>query len=313
MYPMSSRLYDDDPHNQLPSAQKRFSSSRREQTAPHIAARRNHTALRLPARDAETFYTRTTSPRLQAQDQPEQPILESDLLLIAGPDRPARHPARLSARMRVQLMGLVLLILLLVGAEGLVAQLSGDCTAQARQQGSCFAMDVFTALSGAQQVNNSAASTPAAPKLPAIPNDLPSNVHSFVVLALPYAVQAHQQLGWPLSVILAQWGLEHGWSVPDAQGYNWGNTTFAPDCPYQGSRFCYASTPKEGLREYVYTARLSYYDDVRAAVAKGADSTALALGRSPWDAGHYGGAENPGSLLLAILRNFNFYRFDTAG
>ncbi|HEX8032950.1 MAG TPA: LysM peptidoglycan-binding domain-containing protein, partial [Ktedonobacterales bacterium] len=50
-----------------------------------------------------------------------------------------------------------------------------------------------------------------------------SNVKSFVQLALPYARQAHQQTGWPTSLILAQWGLEHGWHVPSHTGYNWGN------------------------------------------------------------------------------------------
>lgn len=306
---MSSRFCDDDPPHHSPSAQQWFPAARRESRAFQTAARRNCTTLRLPALDPETLHTRSTLPRMQAQGQPSP---EGDLLLIAGPDRPSRQPARLSARMRGLLMGLVLLLLLLVGAEGLVAQLSGDCgNAQAGQQQSCFALDLFTALSGSQQVNTSASATGTVPKLPAIPTDLPGNVQRFVKLALPYAVQAHQQLGWPVSVVLAQWGLEHGWHVPDAQGYNWGNTTYAPGCPYHGSRFCYASTPKEGLREYVYTARLSYYDGVRAAVEKGAEATALALGRSPWDEGHYGGAAHPGSLLVGILRNFNFYRFDS--
>ncbi len=115
-----------------------------------------------------------------------------------------------------------------------------------------------------------------------LPANLPANVRAFLEMALPYAVQAHQALGWQTSVILAQWGLEHGWNVPDAQGYNWGNTTYAPGCPYQaGSRFCYASTPEEGLREYIYTAQLPWYKPVLAAVPQGADAVAIALGESP--------------------------------
>jgi hypothetical protein len=102
-----------------------------------------------------------------------------------------------------------------------------------------------------------------------VPAGLPSNVQAFVVLALPFARQAHQALGWQTSVILAQWGLEHGWVVPDSQGFNWGNTTYAPDCVLYGG-FCYASTPTEGLREYFYTARLPWYQAVTQAAHQGA-------------------------------------------
>jgi hypothetical protein len=153
--------------------------------------------------------------------------------------------------------------------------------------------------------------TPQPTPLTSVPPDLPANVRSFLQLALPYAVQAHQALGWQTSVILAQWGLEHGWYVPDSQGYNWGNTEYAPGCPYRvGSRFCYAATPAEGTREYIYTAQLRYYDGVRAAIPQGADATAVALGVSPWDEGHYTKTGQPGSSLLAILHDFNLYRFD---
>lgn len=147
------------------------------------------------------------------------------------------------------------------------------------------------------------------PNQPTAPPDLPPSVRLFIRLALPYALQAHQALRWQTSVIPAQWGLEHGWYVPDAQGFNWGNTTYAPGCPRYG-RFCYAATPAEGLREYAYTASLHFYDGVRAAIPQGADAVAVALGVSPWDEGHYGGAAHPGTSLLTILHEFNLYRFD---
>jgi hypothetical protein len=142
-----------------------------------------------------------------------------------------------------------------------------------------------------------------------LPADLPSNVRVFVRVALPFAVQAHQALGWQTSVIVAQWGLEHGWSVPDAQGYNWGNTTYAPGCTQRGG-FCYAPTPAEGLREYVYTARLSFYRGVTQAARQGAIAMAVALGRSPWDAGHYTHDGHPGDDLLAIWRAFHLDMLD---
>jgi hypothetical protein len=137
-----------------------------------------------------------------------------------------------------------------------------------------------------------------------LPTGLPANVQAFLVLALPFAQQAHQALGWQTSVIVAQWGLEHGWSVPDAQGYNWGNTTYAPGCERRGG-FCYASTPAEGLQQYVYTARLPFYVGVTQAAQQGAVAMAGALGRSPWDAGHYTHDGHPGDDLLAILQGFH--------
>jgi hypothetical protein len=206
-------------------------------------------------------------------------------------------------------------LFVLLGAQSLLVHVASDCVgARMRQsQENCLARSLrFPTLANSVAISpTSKPAKPAAPPgLPAIPNDLPANVHNFVVIALPYAVQAHEELGWHTSVFLAQWGLEHGWHVPDAQGYNWGNTTYAPGCPYHGSRFCYANTPSEGLRQYVYTAHLHYYDGVRAASSRGPDATALALGKSPWDAGHYGGAEDPGSALLKIMKNFNLYRLD---
>src|SRR5579871_3082409 len=318
-------------------ARKPFAPSRLEPISPTEAFRKRSTTPRLPAIDPETFGKRSTTLRLPALDPasfhthatlprisaarqdelPEEAPLQppsavADLWLIAGPTRPGargllEQPRQLSPRLRVQLTLLVLGLLVLLGAQGFVAHLAGECIAQSKQ--SCLSLSMFQSPAGSQAgvVSTSGAS------LPAIPDDLPGNVRSFIMLALPYAVQAHETLGWPTSVVLAQWGLEHGWSVPDAQGYNWGNTTYAPGCSYQGSRFCYADTPAEGLREYIYTAQLHYYDSVRAAVPRGADATALELGQSPWDAGHYGGADQPGSSLLTVMHNFNFARFDIGG
>jgi hypothetical protein len=297
------------------SLPKRSTTARLPAIDPE-AFRKCSTTLKLPALDLATFHTRTTLPRIGVTSQEEiseaaplEPLpAAADLWLIAGPTRTgASQHGPLSMRLRVQVVLLVLALLVLFGAQGFVAHLAGECGTQSKQ--SCLSLSLFQPLSGSQA---SAVATSAG-GLPIIPDDLPGNVRGFIALALPYAVQAHEALGWPTSVVLAQWGLEHGWSVPDAQGYNWGNTEYAPGCPYQWSRFCYADSPAEGLREYIYTAQLHYYDSVRAAVPKGADATALALGKSPWDAGHYGGAAQPGSSLLSIMRHFNFYRFDIGG
>ncbi len=319
-----------DPHDLFDSWDEDTPTHQTSAPGKSTPFQKRSTTYHLPAFDSfeETFHTGATPPRMPALNQAAfdeegdfQPaISEADFSFIAGPSKPGapraeRQKTRLAIKRLARLAILPLVFVMLLGVQGFIASLSGECGgAQARQhQQNCFALGLFTAFSDSQAVSPPAAASPTAtsPNLPPIPNDLPANVHRFVMLALPFAVQAHQTLGWPISMLLAQWGLEHGWTAPDAQGYNWGNTTYAPNCPYQGSRFCYASTPQEGLREYIYTARLSFYDSVRAAVAQGAEAVALALGRSPWDAGHYGGADNPGSSLLTIMRNFNFYRFDT--
>ncbi len=165
-----------------------------------------------------------------------------------------------------------------------------------------------------------------APSAPATPQkvDPPtygtaSNVKDFITLALPYARQANQQTGWPVSLILAQWGLEHGWHVPSYTGYNWGNSGAVPgfptvnglNVPGSPSAFSYAKTPDVGVAIYVHCARLSYYTAVAPTAAQnGPEAAARALGRSPWDAGHYTDHGDPGSSLINIMRVYNLYWYD---
>lgn len=146
------------------------------------------------------------------------------------------------------------------------------------------------------------------------------NEQAFVNYALPYARQAHQQTGWPVSMILAQWGLEHGWRIPGFTGYNWGNSGAVPgfprvagtNVPGSPAAFAYARTPDDGVRIYVHCAHLSYYTWVaRAAASGGPNAAARALGRSPWDAGHYTAVGSPGSSLVNIMRVYNLYWYDT--
>ncbi len=146
-----------------------------------------------------------------------------------------------------------------------------------------------------------------------------SGPRAFVALALPYAQRAHQQTGWPVSLILAQWGLEQGWKAPGYTGYNWGNVAALPGEPTVGGiqkpgspvAFAYANTPADGLRYYLRVAALGYYSTVAPAAASGgADAAARALGRSPWDAGHYTDHGDPGSALVNMLRMYSLYQYD---
>jgi hypothetical protein len=170
-----------------------------------------------------------------------------------------------------------------------------------------------------------------APTVPPLPQDAlvaPNTIATgpsvagptqFIQFALPYAESAHQQTGWPVSMILAQWALEHGWKVPGFTGYNWGNVGALPGVPRVASGgawgapayFSYARTPQDGVNYYVAVAGLSYYGAVApAARSGGSNAAARALGDSPWDAAHYTANGSPGSSLITIMQNFDLYKYD---
>jgi LysM repeat protein len=168
---------------------------------------------------------------------------------------------------------------------------------------------------------HSAPAVPAAPSTHgALGGQGARGEQAFVQFALPYAQSAHQQCNWPVSLILAQWGVEQGWKVPGYTGYNWGNvsaitglpTVNGLSVPGSPSAFAYAKTPEAGVRYYVIYCHMGYYRGVAPAGASGGpDAAARALGRSPWDAGHYTGSNSPGSSLLTAMRVFNLYWYDT--
>ena len=146
-----------------------------------------------------------------------------------------------------------------------------------------------------------------------------SGPNQFIEFALPFAQSAHQQTGWPVSMILAQWALEHGWAIPGFTGYNWGNVASLPGEPTVASGgawgapsyFAYAPTPQDGVNFYVAVAGLSYYSAVApAARSGGANAAARALGDSPWDAAHYTAIGSPGSSLINIMQSYDLYKYD---
>jgi LysM repeat protein len=166
---------------------------------------------------------------------------------------------------------------------------------------------------------SSAPAVPAAPPRQVFNGQGVKGEPAFVQLALPYAQSAHQQCNWPVSVILAQWGIEEGWQVPTYTGYNFGNVsaiTGQPsvkglNVPGSPTAFAYAATPDKGLQYYVIYCHMGYYSGVAPAGASGGpDAAARALGRSPWDAGHYTATNSPGSSLLTAMRVFNLYYYD---
>ncbi len=73
--------------------------------------------------------------------------------------------------------------------------------------------------------------TPATPTpFPLGPTPLPvASPAAFITTMLPFAQQLHHDLGWPVSVTLAQMGVEHGWRLPDFDGWNLANSKVFPD------------------------------------------------------------------------------------
>jgi hypothetical protein len=127
---------------------------------------------------------------------------------------------------------------------------------------------------------------------------------------LPYARSASSATGWPIPLILAQWDVEHGGIFPDFDGYNFGNVRLTPFCSTLSSDFCNDTSPIDGLRDYEYVARLAPYNGVAsAAQTGGVNAAALALGKSPWDAGHYVSGGVDGGSLLAALAAQNLYQY----
>ncbi len=276
------------------------------------------TTLRLPALHP--------APTEQAVQELKPPA-ERAVLFISGADetivtRLARWKTPTRVRFLFRLALLPLVFLLLLGGQSFAAHLTSDCSPAltSQQKLPCLAFGLFSPFSDAlfhppRQLPQAVGHAPAGPRMPAVPINLPANIYSFIKLALPYAFQAHLDLGWQTSVIVAQWGLEVGWYVPSATGYNWGNVRSVPGAPTVGGSglvgsFAYAATPADGLRYYLYAANLPYYVGVTAAASQGADATAIALGRSPWDGGHYTDIGQPGSSLLAIMRTYDLYRLD---
>ncbi len=153
-----------------------------------------------------------------------------------------------------------------------------------------------------------------------------SGVGGFICVALPFARLAQviqlrngQPRPWYVSLILAQWGFEQGWNIPGYTGYNWGNSSAIAGYPavsgtnQPGSpgAFAYAYDPIQGVGIYTTFTQMRFYTGVSAVWNQGPIAQAVALGQSPWDAGHYDEAGGPpGRTLVNIINEFGLQRFD---
>lgn len=136
----------------------------------------------------------------------------------------------------------------------------------------------------------------------------PSFESLFVTNYAGAAARAAADTGLWTSVVLAQWCDETAYGT--SRAFLYGNN-FAGVSP--GGVVASYPSQAAGLAAYVETMNLAYYDPVRAAKDAGAREQALALGASPWAAGHYeaiGGG--PGSALVAIIDALDLMKYDGA-
>lgn len=177
--------------------------------------------------------------------------------------------------------------------------------------------------------------TPPTPTATPSPTPIPPPVYvnhpvaggayGFICTALPFARLAYNDMinsgmahPWYVSFILAQWGVEGGWSMPTYTGYNFGNVSALAGYPAIGginvpgspSAFAYAYTPLQGVTYYVIYAQMRLYTGVTAAYPQGPYAQAYAMGASPWDAGHYAVNGQYGAKLVNAMNAFNLTRFD---
>jgi len=129
----------------------------------------------------------------------------------------------------------------------------------------------------------------------------------------PYAQQASQETGVPVSVILAQWALESGYGTSRfaKEGLNFGGIKLSSNSPTKeymiqggtGAKFAKYSSISQFVEDYVRVLKLGYYKAVRE--AGDALKAMEALAQSPYDAGGYAGGK-----LQKVWSQWNLQKYD---
>lgn len=147
---------------------------------------------------------------------------------------------------------------------------------------------------------------------------------AFFAQALPYAQEGHRRTGIPVSVILAQWGLEsaYGTSYIAKQGSNYagiklgsakGNQDGSIQSPDgSGPYGLYASWDRFTNHWSAILEDSAAYAGVRQAVAAGSspEAVAVALGTSPWAESGYKRSGQVGQGLLDVIKLNGLDKYD---
>jgi hypothetical protein len=128
----------------------------------------------------------------------------------------------------------------------------------------------------------------------------------FQTYYLPYAQTAAQGTGLSPYLFLAQWSVETAYAEAFAGSHNLGNITRG------GAQNGFVNYGSYG--EFVQAEILLLhdipYEGVLASGGKSLYDQCVALGESPWDAGHYSNGSGPGSSLIAVLPLFGLTEGD---
>jgi len=140
------------------------------------------------------------------------------------------------------------------------------------------------------------------------PELLADQEQSFVNAMLGYAQAGELATGVLVSVILAQWANETAWGTSPA--FVNGNN---PAGISPGGVIARYPSRRDGVRAWIATMSDRDYASVRSAAGWRAQS--IALGRSPWAAGHYenGAGDGPGSALVDLITEASLFLYDPPG
>jgi hypothetical protein len=113
-----------------------------------------------------------------------------------------------------------------------------------------------------------------------------------------YADAVSAGTGIDRTALLIQWAVETNYGQQINNANNLGNIRCGPDS------FCQYASPSQFVGAAIFVWHNGFYPDVLAAAGMSLDVQLLAIGSSPWDAGHYDNGGGPGSSLLAIKSEF---------
>ena len=117
-----------------------------------------------------------------------------------------------------------------------------------------------------------------------------------------YADQVAAGTGLSAGLFLAQWAVETAYASAFAGSYNLGNITRGG----ASNGFVNYGSYAQFVNAQILLLHDVPYEGVLASAGKSLAEQCVALGSSPWDAGHYNNGGGPGSSLIAVLPLFGF-------
>ena len=116
----------------------------------------------------------------------------------------------------------------------------------------------------------------------------------------PYADEVAKGTGLSAGLFLAQWAVETAYASSFAGAFNLGNITRGG----ASNGFVNYGSYAQYAQAQILLLHDIPYEGVLAAAGKTLAEQCVALGASPWDAGHYNNGGGPGSSLIAVLPAF---------